>query len=315
MADADTAPLVTAQVHDHAAACLRDEPHRLLQLRATVALDAGEDVAGEALAVHPHEHRLVAGHVTAHECQMGLAVERALERVTAEVAPHRGHARVGDVFDELFVAESVPHQVGDRDEPQAVLVRESAQVVAACHLAAVEDQFAQHAGGRASGEAGEVDGGLGVAGALQHTALAGAQREDVPGSIERPCAEVDVGESPQRGGPVARRDAGRGALGEIDADGESSAVRLGVLRRHHHRRQIEIVAAFTGETHADHPGRVPHEERERLGCGGVGGHDQVAFVLAVLVVRDHHDLTAGDGGDRVLDGVESHGHCAAPFST
>ena len=33
----------------------------------------------------------------------------------------------------------------------------------------------------------------------------------------------------------------------------------------------------------------------------LGRHDEVALVLAVLVVDDDHDLAAADGGDRVLD--------------
>jgi hypothetical protein len=151
--------------------------------------------------------------------------------------------------------------------------------------------------------------------ALEHATRAGAQREDVAGPVERAGVDVGVGERPQRGGPVRRRDARRGALGEVDADGEGGAVRLGVLRRDHHRLQAEFVAALAGQADADHPGGVPHEEGDRLGRRRVGGHDQVAFVLAVLVVGDDDDLTAGDRGDRVLDRIEHAGHRVAPVST
>ena len=40
---------------------------------------------------------------------------------------------------------------------------------------------------------------------------------------------------------------------------------------------------------ADQPRGVPDEERHLLGRGVLGGHDQVAFVLPVLVVDDDDD--------------------------
>ncbi len=55
---------------------------------------------------------------------------------------------------------------------------------------------------------------------------------------------------------------------------------------------------------ADQPGGVAHEEGDLLGRGGLGGHDQVALVLAVLVVDHHDDLAPADGRDGVGDGGE-----------
>src|SRR5262249_62204319 len=46
-------------VEQHAPAGLADLGHRLVQLRAAVAQQALEDVAGQALAVDAHEHRLL----------------------------------------------------------------------------------------------------------------------------------------------------------------------------------------------------------------------------------------------------------------
>ena len=45
-----------------------------------------------------------------------------------------------------------------------------------------------------------------------------------------------------------------------------------------------------------------------------GGEDQVALVLAVLVVDDDHGLAGRDVGDGALDGVEADGrrHVVAP---
>ena len=60
-----------------------------------------------------------------------------------------------------------------------MLLAELHEVGDAGHGAVVVDDLAEHAGRVEAGQAGEVDGGLGVAGPLEHAALAVAQREDV----------------------------------------------------------------------------------------------------------------------------------------
>ena len=49
------------------------------------------------------------------------------------------------------------------------------------------------------------------------------------------------------------------------------------------------------------PGGVGEEEGDLLGGDGVGRHDQVALVLAVLVVDDDDDLAPTDRLDRILN--------------
>ncbi len=85
----------------------------------------------------------------------------------------------------------------------------------------------------------------------------------------------------------------------VDAHGERRALALGVRRDH--ERQVEVLDPFRGEWDADEPGGVGQEERDLLGRDRIGRHDQVAFVLAVFVVDDHHDLAATNGLDRILD--------------
>ena len=105
---------------------------------------------------------------------------------------------------------------------------------------------------------------------------------------------------------VGGRDAGRRAVAEVDGVGERGALGLGVVLDH--ERQVELVAALAGERRADDARRVAHEERDLLRRGELGRHDEVALVLAVLVVDDDDDLAPSDGGDGVLDRSEQ---CAA----
>ena len=84
-----------------------------------------------------------------------------------------------DPLDQLLGAAAVGDQVGDRDHLQAVALAVGDEVGDAGHGAVVVHHLADHAGRGQAGEAGEVDSRLGVAGALEHAAVFGLQREDV----------------------------------------------------------------------------------------------------------------------------------------
>ncbi len=109
-------------------------------------------------------------------------------------------------------------------------------------------------------------------------------------------------------GPVRRRDAGRGAVPVVHADGERGALGLGVGRDH--QWQVEQVGPLGQQRHADHARRVGQEEGDLLRRGRLGRHHEVPLVLPVLVV--HHDDHAelADGLDGLFDGsrTPSGGH-------
>ena len=85
-----------------------------------------------------------------------------------------------------------------------------------------------------------------------------------------------------------------------------NAVRFDSVFTGDHQREVELVEPVARHRHADDAGGVLQEERDLLGRGRLGRHDEVALVLAVLVVDDDDDLAAADGGDRVLDPGERH---------
>ena len=193
------------------------------------------------------------------------------------------------------------------------------------HRAVGVHDLADHARGRAAGEAGEVDGGLGLARALQHAARARAQREDVAGldEVARPHGGIDGDLDRVRA--VGGRDAGRDALARLDRDREGRLVRRLVVRDHH--AQPELVAALRRERQADQPAAVRGHEVDGLGRDVLGGHAEVALVLAVRGVDDDdHASRPGSSSmassmrqngeaERVvsvprLTGDRSCGHCA-----
>ena len=166
------------------------------------------------------------------------------------------------------------------------------------HLLLVDD-LAEDARRVQARQAGEVDGGLGVAGALEHAALAGLEREDVAGAGQVAGAGGRVDERLHGGGPVERRDAGGRAVPVVDAHEERGAHALGVLLDH--RPQVELGGALAGDRRADEARGVVEEERDLLGGDVLGRHDQVALVLAVLVVDHDEDLAAGERLERLVD--------------
>ncbi len=117
------------------------------------------------------------------------------------------------------------------------------------HRPVLVHDLADHAGGDKAGEAGEVDRGLRLSGAVEHAAVARPQREDVAGLDEVGGAVGGIDRDLDRVRAVRRRDPRRHPFARLDGDGEGGAEwRLVALG---HRRQAELLAALAGETEAD----------------------------------------------------------------
>ena len=260
--------------------------------------------------MHPHEDVALAPDIAPHDGEVVLAVELRLVDVAGEVTELGGDPRrPGDAPHQLVLVAPVPDQVGDGDEEQSVCLGELLELGEPRHPCLVRrDQLAQHPSRVQARRGDEVDGGLGVSGALQHPARPVAQREDVARAVELARAGVRIDERVDRRGAVLGRDARGGPVPVVDAHGERGALRLGVLADH--ERKLERVGTLGQQRHADDSGGVSQEEGDLLGSDRLGRHHQVALVLAVLVVDHDDDLSPTDGVDGVLDRAEasSRGH-------
>src|SRR5262249_58838564 len=88
---------------DHDAAPLGgDHPHRALQLPAAVAASRAEDVAGETLRVHAHEHALLVLHVAVDESDVLGRVDVVPVADNAEFTIRRRNARRRDGMHETL---------------------------------------------------------------------------------------------------------------------------------------------------------------------------------------------------------------------
>ena len=100
---------------------------------------------------------------------------------------------------------------------------------------------------------------------------------------------------------VGGADAGGHAAARLDAHGERRAERGAAAPGRLHHRQLDAVDLVLGEGHADEAAPVGGHEVDGLGRDELGGHRQVALVLAVLVVDEDDHLAGAHVGDGAGD--------------
>ncbi len=145
-----------------------------------------------------------------------------------------------------------------------------------------------------AGKLHQVYGRLCLSRTLQHPAIRGPQREDMPwtGEVLRRCRRVN--KCPHRSGPVVRGDSRRHAMPGLDRYGERGAEPGSVVLWWDHQRKLESVQALAREWHADQPPRLTGHEVDGLGCRELGRDDEVALVLPVLVVYYDDELARAE---------------------
>ena len=181
--------------------------------------------------------------------------------------------------------------------------------VAAPRHRAVFVQDLDDDGGRVEArQAREVATRFRVAGAGQYAARLSHQGENMAGLAQVLGARA----GPHRGADgvraILRGDPGRDPFRRLDRDGEVRAVLR--IRAGHHQGQPQLLAALAGQRQADQAAAVARHEVDVLGAHARGRHDEVALVLAVLVVHDHDHAAGAQVGEDFIDRVEA-GHARA----
>ncbi len=161
-----------------------------------IASGGGENVSGEAMGLDAGESGLVMLRIAEQEGDVGFVIAFAEIGDHAEGGPGGGEERRGNALDVAFVTHAIADEVGDGEHFEAMAAAEFEQLGDAGHGAIFIHDFADYAGMREAGDAGEVDGGLGLAGADEDAATTGAQWKDVAGASEifRAGGDIDGGE-------------------------------------------------------------------------------------------------------------------------
>ena len=281
---------------------------------AAVAALGVEHVPGETLGVHPHQDVLAPLHVALHEGDVLQAVDLVLERDDLELAVLRGHGGLRHAPHEPLVGQAIGHDLGDGDELDRVLGGEPLQLGAPGHGAVLVHDLTDHARRGQSGQAGQVDGSLGLPHAAQDAPRDRPEREHVPGPTQVARLRLRVHQQLDGLRPIPGADTGRDAEPRVSVHAyrEGRPERLGVLLRH--ERQPQLLGPCGGQRDADQATGVPGHEVDRFRGDPGGGDHQVALVLPVLVIGDDHHPAFADVGDRFFDGVEPHRGAAHPAS-
>ena len=238
--------------------------------------------------MHAHQRRLLGIDLALHQRDRLVTGCLVVERHRLPLpAPARfeGHFRL--LLDQVVVAAPIGDQVADRADLEVVELRKGDKVVHAGHRPVLVHDLADHTRRIEAREARHVDGRFGMTRAHQHAAVARDQREDVARRHDLLAALARVNRHRDRTGAIGGGDAGRHAVARLDRNGEGRLVPRAVMAAH--QPQPERVDARLGHRQADQPAPVPRHEVDLLRRRHLRGDDQIAFILAILVIdQDEH---------------------------
>jgi hypothetical protein len=272
------------------------------ELAAAIAALRVEHIARQAFGMHADEGGFFRiDHAAGQREVMGGVGGNAIE-MAVELAEIRGHLDRFLAHDEFLGASAVFDELGDGAGLESVAFLIVAQIADAGHGAIVVDDFANHGSFRQSGEAGEVQCRLGVAGAAKHAIGHRPQREYVSRADEGVGMDTGIGEHADRQGAVSGGDAGGDSLGRVHADGEGGFVALVIAAGH--LRKIEILGAGSGEGGANEPASMDGHEIDHVWSAEGGRADQVGLVFAGWIVGTDDQPACGDFSNDFINGAE-----------
>src|SRR5450759_28287 len=271
-----------------------------------------EDISGETLRVHSHQNARVRRDVAEDKRDVLVLVDVI---AVADDAPRSEFGRkpsLGDAMHEPLGLEAMRHELRDGDEREAVLLREALQLGATGARAVLAQNLADHPRRNEAGKAGEVNGRLGVAHALEYSSSARAKRRDVSRTAQIGGNSLGIDSNTDGFGAILRAHS-RGdakALVRIDADGESGTVLVGVGFAL--LSELELVGTFPRKRETNPPARLTNHEVDHFRRDQLRRTDEIAFVLAILIVGDDDQLASLDVGYCLLDCSELHDSSNGP---
>jgi hypothetical protein len=265
-----------------------------------------EDVAGETLGVHSHEHARVRPDFAEDEREVLVLVDVISVAEDAPGAEVGWKAGVGDAVHEPLGLEAMRDELRYGNECESVLLREALELGAPGTRPILAKNLADDSGWTEACEPGEINRGFCMSNALKDTAIARTERRYVSGAPKVGRNRLGIDSDTDRFGAVLSTDAGGDAepLVSINADGERSPVFVGVVFGL--LSELELVGAFTGERETNPSARLPDHEVDQLGRDELRRTNEIAFVLAILIVGDDDHLAGFDVGYCLFDCSELH---------
>ena len=195
-----------------------------VQLFAAIAFEAAKGVAGETLAMDAHQHVVTRRPIADDQRGVFPAVDDAVVADDAGDAVPGGQVGFRDAGDQGFAHAPMGDELSDAEDLQVMFAGELLQLGHPRHGAVGVHDFADDAGRIGSRLVAQVNDRLGVAGAAQHAARIGAQREGVPRVDEVLRLRVGVNEGADGLAAVKGGDAGGSAALVVHGGGEGGGL-------------------------------------------------------------------------------------------
>ena len=213
-----------------------------------------------------------------------------------------GHVYSLSHLDNLLGAQAIGDKVLDGDDGHVVFFSHFHQLRQSCHGAIGVDNLYERCCRLHSCQAGEVDSRLGVSSTLEHALVLSTQWIDVSWSAKVGSLSVGVGKMPDCLGAVVHRHAGGASLKLVDGHGERCSQHRGVVVDLHCESQL--LAPLGGDRCAQHSPALAHHEVDLLLGNALGGDDEIALVLTVLIVDNNHKLSLAELLNCLVDSIQ-----------
>ena len=233
--------------------------------------------------MHAHEHVLLAAHIALDDGEIAASVQAVLVGNKAEMPVFAREINVRHLMHEVLRARAVLDERFDRDDVQSVFFRKLLELRRAHHMPVVRHDLTAKPRRIKPCEPRKVGRRLGMSRAAQDAALHRAQGEHMPRAAELPRLCHGIDEQAHRAAALERGDARRRVV-RIDGDGKRRLVIVRVVL--HHLTNLQLVETAADDRRTDEPLRVRRHEIHVLGRQLLGGDDDVALVLAILIVHD-----------------------------
>src|ERR1700682_3137117 len=206
-----------------------------------------ENISGKTFRVHSHQHAGVRSDVSQDERDVLVLIDVVAVAHDTPGPAFRRKASFGDAVHEPLRLKAMRHELGNGDECKTVLLRKAFELGPPGARAILAENLANHSSRYEAGKASEINSRLGVSDALKHPSLARTKRRYVAGTTEISGNGLGIdGDADGFGAVLGTYSRGNAkAFVRIDADGESSAVLVGVDLAL--LSELELVSTLPGE--------------------------------------------------------------------
>jgi hypothetical protein len=233
--------------------------------------------------------------VTHAQRDVGLWIDLTLEGDQVERAPRRFDRRSTSgvhAADQCFFGEAVFDDLLDAAHADAVFGAQGFEIIHASHLAVWPDDFDDDGGGSQPSQFAQIDRPFGLSCSRQNATFAGAEWVDVAGTDEVVGAAGGIAEHLNRLDSVCGRNPRANTVPRVTVNAHGK--RSGSKRCVHLRlwSEVESITILASHGDAQIPRADPCHEIDGSDVDMFGRDDEVALVLAALIVDEHNWLAS-----------------------